>query len=52
MKLELDYNGKGHKSYADRNDLIEYLPELDYQKLEDLEFNENDEYSAYLDGLY
>ena len=52
MKLELDYNGKGHKSSADRNDLIEYLPELDYQKLEDLEFNENDEYSAYLDGLY
>jgi len=44
MKLELDYNGKGHKSSADRNDLIEYLPELDYQKLEDLEFNENDEY--------
>lgn len=47
MKLELDYNGKGHKSSADRNDLIEYLPELDYQKLEDLEYNENDEYSSY-----
>lgn len=52
MKLELDYNGKGHKSSADRNDLIEYLPELDYQKLEDLESNENNEYSSYLDGLY
>lgn len=52
MKLEVDYNGKGHKSSADRNDLVEYLPELDYQKLEDLEFNENDEYSAYLDDLY
>lgn len=51
MKLEVDYNGKGHKSSADRNDLVEYLPELDYQKLEDLEFESDSEYNAYLDGL-
>lgn len=37
MKLNLDYNGKGHKSSADRNDLIEYLPELDYKKIDDLD---------------
>lgn len=52
MKLEVDYNSKGHRSSADRNDLVEYLPELDYQKLEDLENNPESEYCGYLDGLY
>lgn len=52
MKLEVDYNGKGHKSSADRNDLVEYLPELDYKKLEEIEDDPGSEYNAYLDGLY
>ena len=31
-ELIIDYNGKGHKSKASRNDLTEYLSELDYKK--------------------
>lgn len=52
MTLKVDYNGKGHKSDANRNDLVEYLPELDYRRLEDLEFNPNSEFSEYLEPFY
>jgi len=34
MKLIVDYNGKGHKTSATRDDLLEYLPELDYEKMD------------------
>jgi len=34
FNLLVDYNGKGHTSTADRNDLVEYLRSIDYQKLD------------------
>lgn len=35
MKLDVLYGGE-HNSDCDRNDLLEYLPELDYTKLEEI----------------
>jgi hypothetical protein len=48
MKLEIDYNGKGHKSSSDRNDLVEYLPELDYKKLEEIGYYPDSNYFKHL----
>jgi hypothetical protein len=50
FKLVVTYN-ENHTSSADRNDLIEYLPELDYKMIEELEKDGNEEYSGYFDGI-
>ena len=46
VKLDVKYE-YGNTSTADRNDLIQYLPELDYSKVEEL--NDNEVVSQYLD---
>jgi hypothetical protein len=46
MKLVIDYNGKGHFSSADRNELIEYLPELDYRKIEEMDCDLTEDFTA------
>lgn len=46
FKLFVTYDDN-YTSSADRNDLIEYLPELDYKMIED----EASEYGAYFDGI-
>lgn len=40
---------KDHSTTCDRNDLIEYLDELDYSKIENLK---TDEYNEFCDGFY
>jgi hypothetical protein len=50
LKLVVKYS-ESHTSSADRNDLVEYLPELDYRMIEELEKEENSEYNAYFDGI-
>lgn len=50
FKLVVTYD-ENHTSSADRNDLIEYLPELDYKMIEELGKNGYEEYSAYFDGI-
>ena len=47
FKLKVQYN-EDHDSDCDRNDLLEYLPELDYQD----DIGEPDDiYSGYVDGI-
>ena len=48
-------NFQNHTSNCDRNDLVDYLPELDYKKLTGDLDNTNfksDEYNEYCDGFY
>jgi len=45
MKLDID-NGKGNFSSADRNELIEYLPELDYRKIEEMDCDLTEDFTA------
>jgi len=52
--LNVNY-GENHTSNCDRNDLVDYLPELDYKKLTGDLDNTNfksDEYNEYCDGFY
>jgi hypothetical protein len=57
FKLYVNYGGN-HSSNCDRNDLIEYLPELDYKKLttdlDDTNFKtfDTEDYNDYCDGFY
>jgi hypothetical protein len=46
MNLLIDYNQKGHVSSANRNDLIEYLPELDYRKIEEMNCDLTEDFTA------
>jgi hypothetical protein len=46
LKLVVKYDDN-HTSNADRNDLIDYLPELDYKLIED----ETGAYDSYFDGI-
>jgi hypothetical protein len=53
MKLVVNYDGNDHSSDADRNDLIEYIPELDYRLLEDELDSDNSNLDyGYLDSIY
>jgi hypothetical protein len=53
MKLVVNYGGNDHSSVADRNDLIEYIPELDYRLLEDELDSDNSNLDyGYLDSIY
>ncbi len=45
FKYKLNYKG-GHSTECDRNDLIDYLPELDYSKGCDLGETPNDMFDA------
>ncbi len=52
--LNVNYGGN-HTSNCDRNDLVDYLPELDYKKLTGDLDNTNfksDEHNEYCDGFY
>ena len=60
FKLKVNYTDN-HSSECDRNDLIEYLPELDYKKLDDdldnSKFNSNSnnydyDYGDWCDSFY
>lgn len=56
FKYKLNYDA-GHSTECDRNDLIEYLPELDYSKVEELGETPNsmfdtDAYLDMCDGFY
>lgn len=49
FKLKVYYGG-GHTSDCDRNDLLEYLPELDYKDLDEIG-DPSDLYAGYCDDL-
>jgi len=53
MKLVVNYGMNDHSSEATRDELIEYLPELDYKNLEDeLETDNSNVDYDYLDDIY
>lgn len=52
IRLVVDYGPLNHTSEATRNDLIEFIPELDYRLLEDELETDNSNTYGYLEEMY